>query len=225
MNSLLESPFMGLGLTLGSYVAALAVQRKVRSPLANPIVIAMAIVIATIKLTGLPLASYQKGGDLLVMMIVPATSMLGLAVYRQLADLKAYWLPVTLGCAVGAAVSIGIVLLGARLFNLGDVLKASLIPKSVTNAIAVELSDMLGGVPSLTILAVLVTGIFGVLVIPYMIKLFCPNDPVAQGLAIGASTHLIGTTKAIELGEVQGAMSSIAVFATGLATVAITLLL
>ncbi|PKL10710.1 MAG: hypothetical protein CVV52_17025 [Spirochaetae bacterium HGW-Spirochaetae-8] len=225
MNMLSTSPFFGMFLTLASWEIAIRISNRFKSPLLNPLLIAMAIILSVLKLFGIPMADFTIGGDILTLFIAPATTILAVSVYNQITILKKNLLPVIVGCTVGSAVSIATVLTLSKLFGLSEILSNSLIPKSVTTAIAIELSLQFNGIPSITILAVLITGICGVLLSPLLIKLLHVHNPVTQGLAIGTSSHLIGTSKALELGELQGAMSSIAIFIAGVATVLIAIFL
>ena len=132
---------------------------------------------------------------------------------------------VGVGYSVGAGVSVGSVVLLSKWFGLTDLLTTSLLPKSVTMAIALEISQLAQGEPPITVMAVIITGITGILLSPLLLKIFRIQDPVIQGLSIGTSSHVIGTSKALELGPIQAAMSSIAIFVTGIATVIILLFL
>ncbi|MDD3823529.1 MAG: LrgB family protein, partial [Sphaerochaetaceae bacterium] len=225
MNELLHAPMFGIALTLCTYAIGLFVSRKVHSPLANPMVVASILCIAFLKLTGIPLAAYAVGGDFLVMLIFPATTCIAVSVYSRMDLLKRHFIPIAIGCTVGATVSILSVRVLSRLVGLPEILTNSLLPKSVTTAIALELAGLFGGEPSLTVVAVMVTGISVVLGAPFLIRLFGITDPIVQGVALGTSSHVIGTTKALELGQTQGAMSGIAIFITGCATVIVSLLL
>jgi putative effector of murein hydrolase len=219
MSDIVYSPLFGFLLTLGSYEIGTAVSRRISSPLANPLLISMVIIIGILRLFGISFDAFNVGGDILAIFIAPATTMLAITVYNQRLMLKTYLVPILVGCTVGSSVSIGSVFILSKIFGLDTVLTDSLIPKSVTNAIAIELSAQVGGIPSLTIMSVLITGISGVILAPVLIRIAKIQNPVAQGIAFGTSTHLIGTAKALEYGELQGAMSSIAVFITGVITV------
>jgi putative effector of murein hydrolase len=225
MNLLVQTPLFGFLLTLTAYYVSVWVQNRLKTQLTNPLIISVSLVIIILKILNISLDTYANGAALIGFFLAPATITLGLSVYRHLENLKRYWLVVLAGSTVGAAVSISTILIGARIFSLEPLLRQSLIPKSVTNAIAIEISPLIGGIPSLTVLAVLFTGLTGILLIPLMVRLFCRDNEVAQGLAIGTSTHLIGTSKALEIGSIQGAMSSIAICTTGLATVVLVLVL
>lgn len=218
-NDLTSLPLFGVILCLGTYLLGHWVSRKVKSPLANPLVIAVALTIAVLQLFHIPLESFKNGGDFIAMFLPPATAALALSIYRQYPVLKANLWPVLLGSAVGSAVSIGRVVALCRLFRLEEQITASLLAKSVTTAIAIEITRQQGGIVPVTVAAVVFTGILGAVFAPALIKLFRVKDPVAAGLAIGTASHALGTTKALELGEVEGAMSSIAIGVAGIMTV------
>ncbi|MDD2296912.1 MAG: LrgB family protein [Sphaerochaetaceae bacterium] len=219
MTLVFQSPLFGIALTFFTFEVGLYLNKRFKSPFLNPIIIATIMCIAILQVGNIPLASYQVGGDFLSMLIFPATTCLAVAVYVQLPLLKKYFIPILIGCSVGATVSITSVLLFSKWFNVTDQLTKSLLPKSVTTAIALELSSLLQGEPSLTVMAVILTGFVGILFAPLLIKIFRIKDPIIQGLAIGTSSHVIGTSQAIEMGPIQGAMSGIAIFVTGVVTV------
>lgn len=222
---LTENPLFGVALSLGAYQVALLINRRLHSPLANPLVLSAIMVVAVLKLTGIPLEHYQKGGEFINLLLGPATAALAISVYRELETLKKNLLPILLGCLVGAGTSIFSVSLLCRLFGFDSKLTASLLPKSVTTPIAMEVAAAHGGEPAIAVAAVCITGVTGALSAPLLIRLFRVKNPVAQGVAIGSCSHALGTTKAVELGEVQGAMSGIAIGVSGLATVFLTLFL
>ena len=159
------------------------------------------------------------------MFLAPATACLAAAIYTRINILKEYWLPILAGCAAGSAASMASVYGMCRLFGLDDSLTVSLLPKSVTTPIAVSISEPAGGVVPVTVVAVIGTGILGSILAPYLIRLFRIKDPVAAGLAIGASSHAVGTSKAIEIGEVEGAMSGLAIGICGIVTVLFSMLI
>ncbi len=223
MELVWSSPLFGIAITFVTFEIGLFLNKKFRSPLVNPLLIATVLCITFLHITGIPLAAYQVGGGFLEMLIFPATTCLAFSVYTQLPLLKKYFIPIVVGSSVGAGVSVGSVVLLSQWFGLNDLLTNSLLPKSVTTAIALELSTIVQGDPPITIMAVIITGITGILLSPLLIKMFRIQDPVIQGLAIGTSSHVLGTSKAIELGPIQAAMSSIAIFITGVATVILLL--
>lgn len=220
-----SSPLFGVVLSILAYVLGVWINQKLRSPAANPLLIAIVLVIVFLKLTGIPLEAYQEGGNFIGMFLAPATACLAVSIYSQIHLLKKNLFPILAGCAAGSAVSMTSVWFLCRLFRLDESFTASLLPKSVTTPIAMGISEQLGGAVPITVAAVVLTGILGAMLAPVLLKLFRVKDPVAAGLAIGACSHAIGTSKALELGEAEGAMSSIAIGACGLITVLFSMFL
>ncbi len=225
LNTLTSSPLFGILLTLGSFSVGVMVQKKLKTPLANPLIIAAALSIGLLQLFHIPLTNYQTGSSYISLFLGPATAALALSIYRQYPVLKANLLPVIAGSAVGSAVSMGSVLFLCKLFRLEEIMAKSLLAKSVTTAIAIEVTQQQGGLAPITVAAVVITGVMGAVFSPLLIRLLRIKDPVAAGLAIGTSSHALGTTKALEIGQVEGAMSSIAIGTAGLVTVLFALFL
>lgn len=220
-----ESPFFGICLCIGTYLLGRAVQRRTGWVLANPLLIAAGLCIAVLTLLELPYEAFSGGAEVLNWLLGPVTALLALGIYNQRAVLKRYFLPVLLGCLAGSLVSMGSVLLLCRLLGVEEAVAASLLPKSCTTPIALSICAGRGGLGAITACAVILTGILGAVSAPVMVRWLGVHDPVAQGLAIGACSHAIGTSRARELGELQGAMSSIAIGVCGLMSVGLSLLL
>lgn len=225
MKELLASPLFGIVLSILAFQIGLWVNQKTKSPLCNPLLIAVALIIFILQVFDIPLEYYKKGGDVIAIFLAPATACLALSVYGQIKQLQKHLLPIVAGCFAGSLASVASVLFLCRLFGLDATLTASLIPKSVTTPIAMELSAQAGGVPAFTVAAVICTGILGAIIAPLLCKLFRVHDPVARGVAIGTSSHAVGTTKALEMGPLEGAMSGISIGVAGIATVLICLFL
>lgn len=225
MADILINPLFGLALSLLCMYLGLWISKKLPSPLTNPLFLAILLVISVLTAFQIPYESYKQGGDVLSLFVAPATAMLAVNIYRQWALLKANLWPVLGGCFVGSLSSIASVYLLCRAFGLDAQMTISLLPKSVTTPFAMELSAMAGGLPAISVVAVLLSGITGPLIAPFLIRLFRLKDAVCTGLALGASSHAIGTSYAMEKGEVQGAASSVAIGITGLFTVVWMLLL
>lgn len=225
MSEIYASPLFGIVLCIFSFEIGLWINRKTHSPLANPLLIAVIICIAVLQIFSIPLESFQQGGDIITMFLAPATAALSLSIYNQLDTLKKNLLPILAGTLTGSITSIGSVIGLCKLFGLDEELTASLIPKSVTTPIAMEVSRQHGGIVSITVAAVIVTGIFGAILAPVLIKLFRVKNPVEAGIAIGTCSHALGTSKALEIGETEGAMSGIAIGVAGIITVVLTMFL
>ena len=220
-----NSPFFGVALSVAAFWIGVKLQKKTGLVLCNPLLVAVTLVVGVLLVLGIPYEHYNQGGSLINLCLAPATACLAVAIYSKVRLLKENWLPILVGCAVGSAVSMGSVLGLCRLFRLDEVMAASLLPKSVTTPIAVSVSQAHGGIPSITVVAVLLTGIMGSILAPLLIRLFRVKDPVVAGLSIGACSHAIGTSKALELGETEGAMSGLAIGVCGLVTVIFSLVL
>lgn len=224
LMELTKSPFFGIALTILAYEAGVWLNKKSnKMPLVNPLLIAVVLIIAILVVFRIPLENYERGGSVINMFLSPATAALAVTIYAQWDMLKRNWLPILAGALVGAAVSMGSVFGMCKLFGLDEISLYSLLPKSVTTPIAVELSAQTGGVMSITVAAVVITGITGAVLCPVLIKLIRLNSPVAAGVAIGTCSHALGTTRALELGETEGAMSGIAIGVAGILTVGLSL--
>lgn len=218
IEAILTSPFFGLALSIAAWCGGLWLQKKTKWVLCNPLLIASLVVIAILAVFHIPLTDYNQGGDIIKLMLGPVTAVLALNIYDERKVLKEYFAPVLAGCLVGSVASLGSVLLLCRLFALEDMLTASLLPKSVTTAIAVGIAESRGGMAGIAAAAVVLAGVVGAVFAPLFAKWFRVTDPVAQGLATGACSHALGTAKAMEMGELQGAMSSIAICVCGIFT-------
>ena len=219
------SPFFGVALSILAFWAAGKLQKRTGLVLCNPLLVSILLVIAVLTALKIPYENYSQGGDLINLFLAPATACLAVAIYSRIRILKENWLPILVGCTVGSAVSMGSVWALCRLFHLEEALTVSLVPKSVTTPIAVSVAEAHGGIPSITVVAVLITGVCGSVTAPLLIRLFRVKDPVTAGLAIGACSHALGTSKALELGETEGAMSGLAIGVCGLITVIFSMFL
>ena len=225
MAELFASPFFGISLSVIAFWICVSIQKKTGLVLCNPLLIAIVLVSAVLLVCRIPYESYNVGGTIINMFLAPATACLAVSIYTQINLLKENWLPIVVGCTAGSITSMGSIYIMCRLFRLDEAVSASLIPKSVTTPIAVSISQSLGGIQAITVVAVILTGILGSIFAPVLIKLFRVKDPVAAGLAIGACSHAVGTSKALELGETEGAMSGLAIGICGILTVIFSLVL
>lgn len=219
MNEIFTSPYFGVALSILTFGIGVKLHQKLKTPVCNPLIIAIVLTSAVLLVFQIPYDAYNAGGEIINMFLAPATACLAVAIYTKLEILKQYWLPILVGCAAGSAASMASVYGLCRLFGLDESLTVSLMPKSVTTPIAVSIAEPAGGVVPITVVAVIFTGILGGIFAPLLIRLFRVSDPVAAGLAIGACSHAVGTSKAIELGEIEGAMSGLAIGICGIITV------
>lgn len=218
MRAAFSSPVFYLALTLLAFSAGQWVNKKTGSPIANPLLIGCILVGAYLVLVGVPLEEYNEGGGVLTLCLTPATISLALPIYRQFEVLKKHLLPILAGAFIGSLASIGSVYVFGKLFGLDAQLICSLLPKSVTTPIGVALSESMGGLTAVTAIAIVFTGIVGAVFLPTALKLLGIQHPVVTGIAIGTASHAVGTSRALELGEIEGAMSGLAIGIAGLIT-------
>lgn len=211
-------PLFPVVLTVGTYLFGQWCQKKTRSPICNPVIIAVVLIIGVLLLTGLDVDTYQTGAKPITWLLTPATVCLALPLYEQLKTLKKNLPAILAGIAAGTVTSLLVVWLMCRLFTLDRSLTVSLLPKSITTAMGMVLSEQNGGISALTTVVIIVTGILGSLMGPALCKLLRLKDPVSQGVALGTASHVIGTSKANELGELQGAVSSLSLACAGILT-------
>lgn len=216
---LLNSTYFGIVLSLLCYWGALKISAKVKSTLCNPLLVASAMIVAVLLVLKVDYETFDKGASYLTYFLTPATVCLAVPLYRQFHILKSNMKAILLGIAAGCIACMITIVGLAVVFSFSTQLTASVLPKSITTAIAIGLSDEIGGMSAVTVACVVITGIFGACTASALFKLFKIEEPVAQGLATGASAHAIGTSRALELGEIQGAMSSLAIVVTGIMTV------
>ncbi len=218
MTDLLSIGILPVALTLIAFLAGQRLQQKLKSPLLNPILVSVVIVLAFLGLTGLPVRDYKAGLDSLSWLLTPATICLAVPMYEQLQILKKNLPMILAGVAAGAVSCLIIVALFGILAGFDSVLTISLLPKSITTAIGVALSEMMGGMTGVTTAAIVFTGIFASIMGPAFCRLFRLTDPVAMGVAFGTAGHVIGTSKANELSPLTGAVSSLSLVVAGLLT-------
>lgn len=221
MNELLQIGLLPLVLTLGAYEIGSFCRKKINSPAANPVLIAVIIVVIFMQLTGLTGADYQAGMTRFSWLLTPATVSLAVPMYEHLRTLRKNLPAMLAGISAGAVACLIMVLGFAWLFHFDRELLVSLLPKSVTSAIGVPLCEMAGGLASVATAVIIITGIVASILGTFCCRLFRLTDPVAQGVAFGTSGHVIGTVKANELSPITGAASSLALVVAGLLTAVI----
>ena len=223
-ETVFSSPFFGITISIVAYSIGVWLNKKTKMALINPLLISYVIIIPLLILLNIPLEWYKRGGDIINMFLSPATAVLAITVYRQRKLLKYHILSVIVGSIAGSLTSLLVVYALCRLLLMPDEITVSLLPKSITTPMAIAVSESLGGIEAVTVLAVIITGISGNILGPILIKVFRIKNEIAQGMAMGAASHAVGTSKAIELGEVQGALSSIALVMSGIITVILSLI-
>ena len=218
MSAIINSPLFGILLTLVAFEIGVLISQKFKYSFLNPLLIGNILIVGFLLITGVSLESYNVGGDYISVMLSPATVVLAVPLYRQIQKFQHFWKPILAGIFAGSLTAMACVIVAGKLLGLGKVLTLSLLPKSVTIPMGSVISEQIGGIPSVTIIAITVTGITGAVTAPAVCRFCRIKHKVAQGIAIGTASHALGTTKAMEMGEVQGAMSGLAIGIAGLFT-------
>lgn len=219
MTELVNTPLFGITISLVTFEIGCFLNRKTKIAILNPLLISQVLIVLFLLGFHVSVDTYNKGGQLITFFLTPATVVLAVPLYKKIKLLKANAVPIVAGITFGSVLGmISIILLGKAL-GLSSLLKYSMVPKSVTTPIGIDISTQLGGIPAVTVIAVIITGILGAVAGPAICKLFKIKDKIAIGVAMGTAAHALGTTKAVELGEIEGAMSSLSVGVAGLITV------
>lgn len=219
MLEILSSPLFGITLSIVAFRIGMWMNRKLKTPLANPLIIAMLLVVTVLTVFDIPVEAYEEGSSFILMFLSPVTAVLALTIYRQRKTLMSSFFPVLLGTLAGSLAAMATVRISCTLLGLDRTILASLLSKSVTTPVAIALTEQFGGIPALTIASTIITGLAGNLLAPVLLKIFNITDPVAHGVGIGSCSHALGTSKALEIGEIEGAMSSISISLSAIWTV------
>lgn len=220
MNELLlHSTFFGVFISIVSYMAGMWLKKRFRLGIFNPLLVSIVIIIIVLLVGDIDYETYNAGAKYLSYLLTPATVCLAIPLYEQFEMLKSNWKAVVVGIFSGCLASLGSVLALAVLFDFSHEEYVTFLPKSITTAIGMGVSEELGGYVSITVAVIILTGVLGNIMAETVLKVFRIKEPVARGVAAGTAAHAIGTAKAMELGEVEGAMSSLSIVVSGLITV------
>lgn len=214
-----DSVFFGVVISILAYELGVFLKKKLKWAICNPLLIAIVAVIVFLVAFQIPYESYNEGAKYLSYLLTPATVCLAIPLYEQVELLKKYPVAIVAGLVTGVVTSVGCVLVLAALFKLDHATYVTLLPKSITTAIGMGISEELGGYVTITVAVIIITGVLGNIMAETVCRIFKIEEPVAKGIAIGASAHALGTARAMELGEVEGAMSSLSIAVAGLLTV------
>lgn len=216
-----DSVFFGVAVSIFAYYIGEKFREKWKLPIFNPLLIATILVIGVLLLGHIDYEIYDQGAKYITFLLTPATICLAVPLYRQIEVLKKNVAAIVVSILSGCIAHVLIILGIAALFRVDQILTISFLPKSVTTPIAIGICGEMGGIQSVTVVGVVAAGILGSMIGPVVFKWFRITEPVAQGLGLGTPSHAIGTSKALEMGEIQGAMSSLAIVVTGILTVII----
>ncbi len=218
MNNLLESEVFILTLVIGTYVASTLLYRKTKLSLLHPLLTSILAIIAVLQIAGISYETFREGSRIINFMLGPTVVALGYVLYEQMKNLKGNVVSILTSLFVGSLTGIISVILICKAMGASDILIASIQPKSVTTPIAIEIAEKTGGIPSLTAVIVVAVGIFGSMAGPFILKKLGVENRIAKGLALGASAHGIGTSVAIQIGAIEGAISGLAIGIMGIMT-------
>ena len=220
MKELFEnSVFFGVTVSLVTYLIGTFLQNKFRLAIFNPLLVSIAATILILIVSKIDYAAYNEGAKYLTYLLTPATVALAVPLYEKLDLLRQSWKAIVCGILSGVLTTLCSILAMSVAFSLSHAEYVTFLPKSITTAIGMGVSEELGGNAGLTAVIIIITGVLGNATAPAVCKIFRINDPIARGIAIGTSSHAAGTAKAMEMGDIEGAMSSLAIVVSGLLTV------
>lgn len=222
MTQLLHSDLFMLFLVLGAYLLSSQLYLRYRFPLFHPLLVSIALIIVVLKSLNISYESFKEGSRFINFLLGPAVVALGYVLFEQLKYLRGNVIPVLTSITLGSIIGVISVLAIAHWMNVDKILMVTLMPKSTTTPIAMEIARNMGGIPALTAVVVVVVGIFGGVVAPYLFKIFGIKDPIAKGLAMGTAAHGVGTAAAMQIGVIEGAFSGLAIGLTGVITALIS---
>lgn len=214
-----QSMFAGVALSLISYGIGILLKKKFKLGILNPLLISIIISILVIVIGNIDYDTYNDSSKILSWLLTPATVSLAIPLYEQLPLLKKHFKAVIAGLVAGTLTSLTTVFVLALILGLSHKEYVTLLPKSITTAIGMGVSEELGGYVTITVAVIIVTGVIGNIIGETICKIFGIKEPISKGLAFGASAHAIGTSKAMELGDIEGAMSGLAIAVSGILTV------
>lgn len=216
----MESAFAGVAVSLIAYMLGMQLRKKFKLALLNPLLISILVTILVLVISGVDYEVYNAGAKYLSWFLTPATVCLAIPLYEQLELLKKNFKAVMAGITIGVLTSMTTIFVLAFLMGLSHTEYVTLLPKSITTAIGMGVSEELGGYVTITVAVIVITGVLGNILAEPVCRLLRITEPIAKGVAIGSAAHAIGTAKAMEMGEIEGAMSSLSIAVAGLLTVA-----
>lgn len=216
-----HSTYFAIVMSVAYYMLGIVLKRKFKLAIFSPLIVASVLTIVTIVIFDIDMEIYNKAGNYISYMLTAATVCYGILLYEQLEILKSNFKAITIGILTGIVITMFIILGFSILFRLPHDQYVSLLPKNITTAIGLGISEANGGYPSITIVWILITGNLGNAIAEPVIRLFKIEEPVARGVAIGSSSHAVGTAKALEIGAVEGAISGLSLAVTGILSVVV----
>lgn len=214
-----NSVFFGVMVSVLAYELGVLLKRRLKWAVCNPLLVSIILVMVILAVLGVDYEDYNEGAQLLSYLLTPATVCLAIPLYEQMSLLKDHARAIAAGVVSGVLTSLISILVMAAVFGFSHEEYVTLLPKSITTAIGMGVSEELGGIVTITVAVIIVTGILGNVIGEFVFRLFKIEEPIAKGIALGSASHAIGTAKAMEIGEIEGAMSSLSIAVAGLLTV------
>ena len=214
-----NSVFFGVAISLVAYGGGCLIRKKTKMDIFNPLLISIIAIIIVLAVAHIDYDVYYAGAKYLSYLLTPATVCLAIPLYEKIELLKKNWLAIVAGIFSGVVTTLVCILVLSILFGLSHEEYVTFLPKSITTAIGMGVSEELGGYVTITVAVIIITGVLGSMIAPLVCRVFRLKDPIARGIAIGTASHAVGTSKAMEMGEIEGAMSSLSIVVSGLLTV------
>lgn len=219
MNILSDTVYWGVVISIASYLLGEFLQDKFKIVLFNPLLFSTVFTVLFLLVLKVDYSVYYEKANYLHYLLTPTTVCLAIPLYEQLHLLKKNLSAILVGIGSGVIVSLSSILAFSALFKFSHTMYRTLLPKSITAAMGMGVSKELGGIPSLTVPIIIMTGITGNIIAEFVCRVLRIKEPIAKGIAIGSASHAMGTAKAMEMGEIEGAMSSLSIAVAGLMTV------
>lgn len=219
MDMYLDTPLFGVSISIIAFFIGIYINKKTNKAILNPLIVSSIIIIGFLLYFDIDYEIYDKGGNIISFFIAPATVVLAVPLYKNIRLLKGKWFNVLIGVTLGSLAGLFSIYILSKLFKIEAIVMISLLPKSTTAAISMEIAEHIGGIPTLTLAFTVLTGNIGYFMAEYIFKWFNIDDKMSKGLALGTTSHVLGTAKAMELGETEGALSSLAITVAGIVSV------
>lgn len=219
MELMINSPLFGIFLTVITFIIGYEIQTKLGLKFLSPMVTSSVLIIAVLLIFKIPYVNYKEGADILTFFVAPATVVLAIPLYKNLDIIKKYFIPIFLGCLIGISVGAITAIILCNIFEINREILLSMLPKSVTSAIGYEISKKIGAIIEISMVFIVICGIIGYSVGELIFKIFKIDDKIARGVALGSCSHVLGTAKAMELGEVEGSISTVSISISGVLAV------
>lgn len=219
MTMYFDTPLFGVTISIIAFIIGHYIGKKFKTPIMNPLIISYIIIIGFLIYFNIDYEIYNKGGSIISFFIAPATVVMAVPLYKKRKLLKDRWLSILVGITLGSLAGLFSIVLLSKLFKIDSIIMLSLFPKSTTTAISMEIAQQIGGIPALAVTFTILTGTLGNLFGVYIFRIFKIKDKISKGVALGTASHAVGTAKAMEMGETEGALSSLAITVAGIVSV------